>query len=675
MRRTTRAVAGAAVVVALGLLLAPLDAGASSTAPAAPAQVAEAVPTIRLVTQPIAVEPNAPFPVIVAVDGAPEALEVAVDVYSRAAPGEVIGPEPERDPLATFPVVPLSEPDGDGARSAGFTIDVYDGTGATPDPAWRQRIEEPGVYPVRVRVRDGEGDVGVELMTAILRLPGAGQTWATATTALLVPVHRAPPADADRRASTATSGADEDLVDELEPVLDALEERADLPATFAVTPDTLARLAADEGAASTLGRLRDELEADRRTLLGAPYVDIDAASLVENDLADELDSQRAAGQRTLEQLLEPPISSAWQLQDRIDAATAEELSIRGITQLVLPGDAFDGGVGTAAPIDVATGSTPVRATVASEAYALGPDAPGDPVLAAHRLLARLAVTGTDLPADGGAHVIAEIDPAQVDDASLAILFDALLLGTPFATAGTVEQVLDAPAGSPATLAPRVPPDLGRYPVTLRRSRARLASYESMVGGRTELVAPYELPLIVSAARDLPLDDRNDDAASVAVALDEPFTAITVPAPRQITLGARDARFPLAIESDLDYPVQVVIELESSDRLEFPNNRIEQTLEPGRTVLQVEVRTRAPGGTPVRIRVTSPDDGVLLAETRWTIRSTAVSGVGIVLTVGAAAFLALWWGRHWHRSKDEARHVRRRRGRTRPSDEPEADDGV
>ena len=48
----------------------------------------------------------------------------------------------------------------------------------------------------------------------------------------------------------------------------------------------------------------------------------------------------------------------------------------------------------------------------------------------------------------------------------------------------------------------------------------------------------------------------------------------------------------------------------------------------------------------------------LAESQYTIRSSAVSGVGIVLTVGAAGFLALWWGRHWHRNRGVPRANRR-----------------
>ena len=95
---------------------------------------------------------------------------------------------------------------------------------------------------------------------------------------------------------------------------------------------------------------------------------------------------------------------------------------------------------------------------------------------------------------------------------------------------------------------------------------------------------------------------------------------------------------------------MVVELSASDRLELPQGSIETTLDGRRTVVHVHVRTRASGDTPVRIRVLTPDRSVVLAETQYVVRSTAVSGVGILLTVLAGGFLALWWGRHWWRHR-------------------------
>ena len=67
-----------------------------------------------------------------------------------------------------------------------------------------------------------------------------------------------------------------------------------------------------------------------------------------------------------------------------------------------------------------------------------------------------------------------------------------------------------------------------------------------------------------------------------------------------------------------------------------------------------MQTRTTGTFPLTITVTTADGRYLIQRTQITIRSTALNGVGLVLTIGAAAFLALWWLTH----SRKARAVRR-----------------
>lgn len=646
---------------ASGLLLATLaivasvalpTAAAASGRQEAPSPTPATGPTMRLLSQPVAVAPDGSFPALVEISGAPAATEVAVDIYGPAQATDLIGIEPATDPEATFEVIPLEE-EVDGRRLVGFTIELYTEGQPNPNPPWSTQIDEPGVYPVGIRLRDDDGDI-TQLTTSLIRLPEADQQVEATNAALLVGVHRPPPADPDER--TTTEGVDADLLDELGPVLSAFDERPDLPATFSVTPDTAARLAADGDGAPTLGLLRSALDGDDRVLLDAPYVDIDAASLVDAGLAGELTSQRDLGRTTLEALLEEVSVGTWQVHDRVDEATLSDLRQRGIYRLLVPGDALDGGAGTRAPAIAVAGEGTVTASSASQLYTLGGGEGDDPVLAAHLLLGRLAATASG---PTPASVVVPVDPALASEESLQIVLDALRLGTPFFQATTIDQVLGGAPTTDPTLAPVTAQPLGPYPFDLRRSRADLTSYESMVGERPDLLAPYERRLAVSAAADLPLDERVRDARSVSAQLQTPFSAVSLPEKDTITIASRDAQVPVVITSDLDYPVQVVIELEASERLDLPADRIETTLESERTEVTIDVRARTTGDTPMRIFVRSPDDGVTLAESSYTIRSTAVSGVGIFLTVGAAGFLALWWGRNWRRSRTSAREERTR----------------
>lgn len=646
MSRGLRAAPLALAVLLVALAPTPLRAAPTG------APRTDAAPLIRILEQPVAVAADGDFGVLLSIDGAPEATEIAVDIYDRAGPDEVLGVEPDTDPEATFPVVALPPVVDERARATGFSIALNGPDQPSRDPAWGHELDEPGVYPIRIRLRDPSGDIAT-MMTALTRLPTADQTVPGTDAALLVDLHRPPPTDPDLRA--AGERADDALVAEAVPVLGALAERPQLPATFSVTPDTVARLASDPDpdAADALAQLRTELGRPERELLDAPYVDLDVASLVAAGLADELAGQSELGRQTLIALLEPPTTGIWRVEDRLDTASLDALAAIGVDRLVVPGDALEGGAGTTAPAEVATGNGRDRALAASALFAVGAADGNDPVRAAHLLLARLAQAGSS----GAATAVVAIDPSTVAPETLRIVADALALGTPFYRATTVPELLDRPVGDAAPLVAASPEPLGDYPATLAAARAELGSYESMVGDRAELVSPYEQTLAVSAAADLPLEERTADAASVRVDLEEPFSSITIPESDTVTLGARDARFPLPIRSELDDPVQVLIELDASERLEFPRNRIVQTLEPGRDVVEIQVRTLAAGDTPVRVTVRTPDDGVVLAEGRYTIRSTAVSGVGVVLTVGAAAFLALWWGRHLLRA--------RRRRRTTP----------
>src|SRR3546814_19258589 len=71
-------------------------------------------------------------------------------------------------------------------------------------------------------------------------------------------------------------------------------------------------------------------------------------------------------------------------------------------------------------------------------------------------------------------------------------------------------------------------------------------------------------------------------------------------------------------------------------------------------------------------MTSPDGGITLASATHTVQSTAVSGAGLVLSIGALLFLVVWWARHCHKTRRSRKlvdvaeldappaHLRRRR---------------
>ena len=74
------------------------------------------------------------------------------------------------------------------------------------------------------------------------------------------------------------------------------------------------------------------------------------------------------------------------------------------------------------------------------------------------------------------------------------------------------------------------------------------------------------------------------------------------------------------------------------------------LEPGTTRIPIAIHTTIPGDSPVEITVLTPDGSVVLDEVEYTVRSTAISGIGVFLSVGAAVVLVVWWFRHWRKTR-------------------------
>jgi len=106
---------------------------------------------------------------------------------------------------------------------------------------------------------------------------------------------------------------------------------------------------------------------------------------------------------------------------------------------------------------------------------------------------------------------------------------------------------------------------------------------------------------------------------------------------------------------------------SSTKLAFPDSTtpgrldLTKTLVPGANDFTVPVTTRARATFPMVIEIRTPDGKEVLASSKVTIRSTALSGVGIALTIGAALTLVVWWFRHAYK--------RRRAARVEPRVEP------
>ncbi len=613
---------------------------------------------MTLLAQTNEVTANGRFQVLLAITGAPANSDVAVDIYKPIqAAVDLLASASNNldDSQATFEPIPLADHTTQ-RQTTGFTILLHpSGTRAPVGSAsnWPYALGEAGVYPIKIRLLDADGGLLTSFVTYLVRQPSPDDAdpapITRAKVALITTVHQPPAIGPD----AAGEPLDTIYTKALNRVLAQFEAQPKLPATFAVTPETASRLRGNSASSGTLAALTKELGRKDRQLLDAPYVNLDPASLVDNDLAVELTRQTQLGRRVLDDVLARPRSDTWVVDHPVDTATVEALGAVGVSHLVLPTTAVSSGQ-PSLPVTLPGAAGGIDA-VTMGIFNLATGSSIDPVLSAHQLLGQMAASASLNPA--GSAITVEIDPQTVDPVQLDTLFRGLAQPGSFLQASTVGSLFDAlpTASNSASLATPKRTGLGTYPELVRTAHGLLASYSSMLIDGTADIQAYERPLAITASADLSLPTRRSLLRAEQARLGATLAGITTPARDRVTLGARDARFPLPITSTLGKPVKVVITLEASDRLSFPNDTIEATLASERTMVEIPVRTRATGDTPLNITVRTPD-GRLLAQSRYRVRSTAVSGVGVLLTIGAGGFLALWWGRNWARSRRHGRHA-------------------
>ena len=160
-------------------------------------------------------------------------------------------------------------------------------------------------------------------------------------------------------------------------------------------------------------------------------------------------------------------------------------------------------------------------------------------------------------------------------------------------------------------------------------------------------------LLVSQSTELRASQRRTYTTAVDNRVDKQLSLIRVPASRSITLTAREGEIPVTVLNETGYPVHVQVRL-SSDQLRFPGGTRAAVqsvdLTHRNTTARFRVQARTSGSFPIRIELVSPDGQLTVGTSRVVVRSTAASGVGIVLSVSAALFLLVWWARHAMRAR-------------------------
>jgi len=369
-----------------------------------------------------------------------------------------------------------------------------------------------------------------------------------------------------------------------------------------------------------------------------------------------------AGARILADALdvEPRTDVAWAPGGTLRDSTLARLADGGIDEVVVPPGTLTTGnsaVGlqdptAAVPVTVGTASGPVDALVAdsrlSDVVASAEQAEGGPRLAQQRYLAELAVLTAQAP-PGSEQTVLVTAPRDVDagpDGAGAMMADTAAL--PWLRPATLASLADGPRSEDGEL---VPAD------QLRLDAEGLADVSDAVASRDDLAGAVEgdsgtalQALDAATARATSVAWRADPAAFRDAAADldaateqmRDRVTLLAPADGTYTLASADAPLVLTVRNDLPFAVRVLPEVRARNNRGFSTGDIGvQVLAPGsRTVLQVPTSLRQSGGFAVTATLVTPGGGTLGERVEMQVRSTAYGPISLIITIGAAALLAL-----------------------------------
>lgn len=633
-------------------------------------------PEIRLVEQTAWVPPDGDFAMEVTVDGAPDGAHLEMTLHERLTAhdqflagldgGDLGGVVSRRcgtvldDRFAVLD--PCDIPLDEAGTSASGALTLAIGLRSAAGPSDRVFIAESadGVYPVDVRLVAPDGSELASLVTHLVRLPPTDDDSPPLQVGVLVPLS-APLA----HRPDGSPRMDPDALSVLTTYADALARYPDVPLTVTPRPETVEALDAGSRGPELLAELSASL--DGRQVLEETYVDVDLTAWRAAGLGAELEDLFTVGRARLSRYLSTSADpGTWIVEPTADATTFETRSADGVDQLVVPSEllapldearwplAFD------RPFVVEAPGGPFAAVMDDAALRDHIGETGDAALDAHHLLADLALLYSQQP--GIPRGVAFSLPVEGTDAEFV---DTLLAGLDeggVLEAATVDDLLataevgheagfDAREGEPLVrpLELESAPDVSDYRDARRATEAELVPYRRLAGEGQPLPEVDEL-IRMSGAAELDaaesqayLDAAVDQVASLAQGIEAPVQS-------RVTLTAREGRIPIELVNHLEHPVDVLVRLQS-DKLDFPEGDEQQAvLQPGENRLVWLVRSRASGAFPVEVSVLSPDGSLQLDRTRFTMRSTAVPGIGIALSALAALFLAVWWARHWNTAR-------------------------
>lgn len=651
---TTHGAARSALVL-LGVAVVSMIAIGPSATRMADAQ--STTTRLSVVRQTAFVGPEGTFSVELANQSLPADARLSLTLYapigSRAQFDRSMTDEQPGAAIITTPAVtPVA-----GATTTVLSLRV---SSTWPAPSGGVVVPTAGVHPVSIEAARPDGTRLARLVTSMIRLPAATAPTTALGVGTITHIDAAPLIAFDGSATLTSADATRSQ-DQFALVDDLLAP----PVAIAASPFVLSTLRASGtpiGPGTAL-----------RAPLSLPWVSIDTVSLLAAGQEAVVADEYRSGDAVLASLFAVEPDRAVTLVDGSTSPRALDLAAaRGARSAIVGSVSLRSRTATTDPT-VPTerftirseNGTPFAAIAADDGAAAALADGTDPVLAAHRALAALAMLHFDQPAaDHGVAIV--VPPSTTPDALREFLIG---IGDPTGTSsGSAGSAILAPVSlanlftSTTTTrgGPVVrdwtrddPVGTAEWTTVLDQTRWDLRGLETLLPDAPELTEPIGRSILTSADRSLTTPGRLAVLANAERSIRELTRSITLPGSQGVTLTSASGDLPLTIENSLPATARVRVTVRSP-KLDFPDgSTFDVDVAPGTTRTTVRVITRSSGAFPTEVSITSPDGVLLVASARIEVRSTAISGLGLVLSISAGLFLAVWWIRHF-------RHTRRAR---------------
>ncbi|MEZ5215208.1 MAG: DUF6049 family protein [Ilumatobacteraceae bacterium] len=701
----------ATLIVAALLMTVPVLAGAKPAHATGTAQ-------IRLISQTTLVAPGAPITFRLRITGSfdpdTELAIIARDVVTtRGQVRDVIDGSlvPRQRDRVEFVVADLPVTDG--------TVEVTVPTEVRTTVATELRLRDPGLHPLSVEIREGDNILAsmVTFVERGPEVPDpetdetTGNTENTATAADSGDTTSTDTTSADTTSTDTTStGTGEEpeqparsavgvsflvRVDaaptlqpngstvvtesaraQLDELLDLLELHADVPITVMIRPELLDGLQRSgfDADQTRLERLRAVFAA-RDELLPATFVALDPTTALDADLGVEFSEQLIAGEDTLRTTLGTVAArSLWVLDGPMDPAALDMLRVLGHKELLVTSNGRsdlperDGALGAArSPSGTVLDTVSTDLVVQTRISEPSPD----PVLAAYHVLADLAAMGIEadtraedqgLPPRPLGIAVDLASPGALDptllDTLLGLVTSSSRVDPELATANVERLAEDTPTTLRERIALVLPADAQRVPWASELDRLRVAvdSTATMLPDGDVRPARWRSLLQVLPASNLREDRRDAYVAQLDGEMGDVRGQVSVLTPGRVSLGGRVSEVPITLTNSADTPVTVRIRL-SSPKLDLLEPDTVVTVDQRLTV-DIPVEAKTNGVFPVAIELFTPGGDPVAsigAPVTFTVRATALTGLGQVVSGALVVVLITWWLQHW-RSRRRTRRT-------------------